>query len=79
MQQRAVAKTQSKNVLASMRDLALNARWILERSPGISPAEPSLELAQVPCEPLGMRFPARAAMALLAQLHSATSEGVRGA
>jgi hypothetical protein len=79
MQQRVVAKTRSKSVLASTRDLALNARWILERSPGISPAEVSLELSQVPCGPLEMRFPAEAAMALLAARHSSTSEAVRGA
>jgi len=79
MEQRAVAKTSSRSVLASMRDLALNARWILERTPGISPAEVSLELSEIPCGPLGMRVPAEAAMALLLEHHSGRSDGLRGA
>jgi hypothetical protein len=45
MEQRAVAKTRSQSVLASMRDVALNARSSLERSPNISSAELSLELS----------------------------------
>ena len=39
MSERAVAKTNSRSVLASMRDLALNTRWILEKSPHASPVE----------------------------------------
>jgi hypothetical protein len=79
MEQRVVASTHSQSVLASMRDLALNAHWILERSPSISPAEVSLELAQVPCGPLEMKFPAEAATALLLERHFRTSEGLSGA
>jgi hypothetical protein len=79
MEQRAVAKTRSRNVLASMRDLALSARWILERTPRINLAEVSLELSQIPCGPLGMRFPAEVAMALLLEHHTRGSEGLRGA
>jgi hypothetical protein len=67
-----MATTPSKSVLASMRDLAINARWILERSPGMSPADLSLELAQVPCGALGTRLPAEAAMALLGERASRT-------
>jgi hypothetical protein len=79
MRLRAVAKTKSRSVLASMRDLALNARWILARTPGASPLEISLELAQVPCGPLAMAFPAEAAISLLLERHSNQSENVRGA
>jgi hypothetical protein len=79
MQERLEAKTRSLSILASMRDLALNARWILEHTPSISPAEVSLELSQVPCGPLGMRTPAEAALALLVERHSRMSEGVHGA
>jgi len=79
MGQRAVAKTQSRSVLASMRDLALNARWILARTPGATPLEVSHELAEVPRGPLAMAFPAEAAIALLTQHHSNPIKAVRGA
>jgi len=79
MKQRTVAKTVSRSVLASMRDLALNTRWILARTPGASPLEISHELAQVPCGPLAMAFPGEAAIGLLLERHSNQSETVRGA
>jgi len=79
MRQRAVAKTQSGSVLASMRDLALNVRWILADAPRASPLEISRELAQVPCGPLAMAFPGEAAIGLLLQHHSNRSGNVRGA
>ena len=79
MRERAVAKTQSRSVLASMRDLALNARWILAEAPRASPLEISRELAQVPCGPLAMAFPAEAAIGLLLKRHPNPTEDVRGA
>jgi len=79
MNERAVANTQSRSVLASMRDLALNARWIHAKTPRASPLEISQELAQVPCGPLAMAFPAEAAIALLLERHSNPTEIVRGA
>jgi hypothetical protein len=78
MEQRAVGNARSQSVLASMHDLALNARSILERTPSISPAELSLELSQIPCGPLGTRLPAEAAMALLLERHSRESVSLRG-
>jgi hypothetical protein len=79
MRQRHVAKTRSRSVLASMRDLALTARWILERTPGISSLELTRELSQVPCGPLEMAFPAEAAIGLLLELHARPAGGERGA
>ena len=79
MRERAVAKTESRSVLASMRDLALNARWILARTPGASLLEISHELSEIPCGPLAMAFPGEAAIGLLLQHHSNPSENVRGA
>ena len=79
MRQRAVAKAQSRSVLASMRDLALSARWAFAKAPSASPLEISYELAQVPCGPLAMAFPAEVAIGLLLKRHSNPTEGVRGA
>jgi len=79
MNERAVAKTHSRRVLASMRDLALNARWILEGAPQATPLEISRELAQVPCGPLAEASPAEAAVRLLLIRHSSPTEGKRGA
>ena len=79
MRQRAVAKTQSRSVLASMRDLALSARWILAKAPRASPLEISHELARVPCGPLAMAFPAEVAIGLLLKRHSNPTADLRGA
>ncbi len=79
MGERAVATTRSRSVLASMRDLALNARWILEQTPRIGCLELSRDLSQVPCGPLAMALPAEAAIGLLLKRHSSPAEGVRGA
>ena len=79
MRERAGAKTPSRSVLASMRDLALNARRILEHTPRASSLELSRELSQVPCGPLSMALPAEAAIGLLLKRHSNPNEGVRGA
>jgi hypothetical protein len=77
MAEREVAKTRSRSVLASMRDLSLNARWILEQTPDITPSELSIELSQVPCGPLEIPIPAEATIALIKERHSGTAEGVR--
>jgi hypothetical protein len=79
MMEREIAKTRSRSVLASMRDLALNARWILEQTPRISSLELSRELSQVPCGPLAMAFPAEAAIGLLLNRYSSPAESVHGA
>jgi hypothetical protein len=79
MEQRAVASTRSQSVLASMGDLAIHARCILEQTPSINYVELSLELAQVPCGPLGMRVPAEASIGLLLARHSSPAQGERGA
>ena len=79
MRDRAVAKTQSRSVLASMRDLSLNARWILAQAPRASPLEISSQLAWVPCGPLAMAFPAEVATALLLKRHANPAESLRGA
>jgi hypothetical protein len=73
MSQRAVAKTKSGSVLASMRDLASNVRWILAEAPSATPLEISRELSQVPCGPLALVFPDAAAIALLRERHSKTT------
>jgi hypothetical protein len=79
MKDRAVAKTHSRSILASMRDLSLNARWILAQAPSASPLEVSSQLAMVPCGPLAMAFPAEEAIALLLKRHADSAEGLRGA
>jgi len=79
MSERAIAKARSRSVLASMRDLALTARSILEQTPRISSLELSRELSQVPCGPLPMAFPAEEAIVLLLKRHSGPAGGVRGA
>ena len=79
MKHRAVAKTQSRSVLTSIRDLALNARWMLAQAPRASLLEISHELARIPCGPLAMAFPAEVAIALLLKRHSYSTETVHGA
>ena len=64
-----VAKTASRSVLGSMRDLALQVRWRLQTQEHWSPLTIALELSEVPCGPLGMQFPREAASAALAHRH----------
>jgi hypothetical protein len=73
MNNRSVAKTNSSSILGSMRDLSLNARWILEHTPTLSLTQVSLELSRVPCGPLGMAMPEEAAIELLLERHSQQS------
>ena len=79
MGERAVAKTRSQSVLASMSDLALNARAVLEQTPSISFQDLSLELSQIPCGPLPMRIPAQASITLLLGRHAKAAQVSRGA
>jgi len=79
MRERAVGKTQSSSVLASMRDLAANVRRILTEAPRASPLEVSRELARTPLGPSSIAFPADVAIGLLLKRHSNTTRGVRGA
>jgi len=52
-----------------MRDLALNAWWIIESNPQTSMLEIAYQLAEVPCGPLGMAYPREVATALLVERH----------
>ena len=79
MSNRAVAKTRSHSVLASMRDLALTAQWELDKNPQATSLEVSRELAAVPCGPLAMAFPQEIAIPLLLARHSGRARNVRGA
>lgn len=78
MRERAVAKALSRTVLASMRDLGLSARRILEQAPLASPLELSLQLARVSSGPSTTPPPAEGAIALLLKRHSSAREGLRG-
>ena len=64
-----IGKTQSRSALGSMRDLALNAWWIIESNPQTSMLEIAYQLAEVPCGPLGMAYPREVATALLVERH----------
>jgi len=64
-----IGKTQSRSALGSMRDLALNAWWIIESNPQASMLEIAYQLAEVPCGPLGMAYPREVAAALLVERH----------
>jgi hypothetical protein len=79
MRERAVGKTQSRSVLASMRELAINVRRILAEAPRASTLEISHELARVPSGPSPIAFPADVAIGLLLKRHSNPTRGVRGA
>jgi len=76
---RRVSKTRSQRVLASMRDLALNARSILDQTPYVSCLELSRELSQIPCGPLEMALPAEVAKNLLLEHHTHAGKTIRGA
>jgi hypothetical protein len=57
----------SFRVLGSLRDFVINGRAELKHSPGIGCVELSLELAETPCGPLGMRTPHDVTVARLRQ------------
>jgi len=79
MRERAVGKTQSPSVLASMRELAINVRRILAEAPRASALEISRELARVRSGPSPIAFPAEVAIGLLLKRHSSPTERMRGA
>ncbi len=60
------AATVNRSVLGSMNDLIFQAKWELKRNPEQTLLELGLRLSQVPCKPLGYRFPQEAVMARLA-------------
>ncbi len=64
MQSHCIGKTQSRSALGSMRDLSLNAWWLIDSNPQATMLEIGCQLAQVPCGPLGMAYPAEVARAL---------------
>ena len=79
MEERRVAKTQSRSVLASMGDLALKVRWILAEAPGATPPEISNDLARIQSGPPAMTYPAEVAIGLLLKRHSNPTGIPRGA
>ena len=62
----AFAATVNRSVLGSMNDLIFQAKWELERDPQQTLLELGLRLSQIPCKPLGYRYPREAAMVRLA-------------
>ena len=58
--------TVSRSVLGSMNDLIFQAKWELKTKPQQTLLELGLKLSQVPCKPLGCRFPREAVVARLA-------------
>jgi len=59
------AATVNRSVLGSMNDLIFQAKWELERDPQQTLLELGLRLSQIPCKPLGYRYPREAAMVRL--------------
>ena len=59
------ARTSSRSVLGSMRDMAASATHILDRR-GATLAEAVASLAKMPCGPIGYAHPAKVANELLA-------------
>ncbi len=61
----AFAATVNRSVLGSMNDLIFQAEWELKSNPKQTLLELGLRLSQIPCRPLGYRYPREAAMAKL--------------
>jgi uncharacterized protein DUF6933 len=59
MAQFALAKTNNRSILGSMRDLGFLALVFLDRYPDAPPEAVAAELVQVPCGPLEHVFPGR--------------------
>jgi hypothetical protein len=79
MGERALGKSQSSSVFASMRELATNVRRILTEAHHASPLEVSRELARTPLGASPAALPADLAIGLLLNRHSNPNRGVRGA
>jgi hypothetical protein len=60
------ATTVNRSVLGSMNDLIFQAEWEVKRNPQQTLLELELKLSQIPCKPLGYRYPREAVMARLA-------------
>ena len=60
-----IGRTRSRQVLGSMLDLAWQAEARLREEPDMSLHEISLDLAEVPCSPLGYESPGKRARKLL--------------
>jgi hypothetical protein len=56
--------TASRGVLGSMNDLAVQCRFRLEEDPNMNLSNLALQLSEVPCGPLGYRYPAEVAIEL---------------
>ncbi len=65
MEETRLSTTASRRILASMRDLARNAKARLEMAPETSPLDLALYLTLTPCGPLGYRSPAAVTRDLL--------------
>ena len=70
MQIHSIGKTQSRSVLGSMRDLALNAWSVIETNPQASILDISYQLSEILCGPIGMAHPREIAEALLVKRHT---------
>jgi len=60
-----IATTVSRSILASMRDLLINADYYLSMNPDASLLDFELMLSQIPCGPLDMAYPREVAVGLL--------------
>ena len=60
-----ISTTASRSILASMRDLLINADYYFWENPDASLLDLEVMLAQIPCGPLDMAFPSEVAIGLL--------------
>jgi hypothetical protein len=65
MEEFSISTTASRSILASMRDLKINADFYVWRYPEASLLDLEIRLAQIPCGPLDMAFPYEVAVGLL--------------
>ena len=65
MEEFSISTTSSRSILASMRDLQINADYYVWRYPNASLLDLEIKLAQIPCGPLNMAFPSHVAIGLL--------------
>jgi len=65
MEEFSISTTSSRSILASMRDLQINADSYVWRYPDASLLDLEIKLAQIPCGPLNMAFPSHVAIGLL--------------
>jgi hypothetical protein len=65
MEEFSISTTSSRSILASMRDLQINADYYVWQFPDASLLDLEIRLAQIPCGPLDMAFPSEVAIGLL--------------